>query len=225
MQKGFRYTSQKHNDALLALGNVRIGTLHDFRRTEHKWGIADSNEGTKTVSHFIPHVTDKHEGSIHLKAIKQFNAIDISGATNVTISNVELVQRFNHPDCFVHCLSASFSTEVLQQFEGADSCAEIHDLQGFYQRLTETLNLHWPVRLLSISKVFYMRREENWNGRDWGVHPALIKEAKFSRQVEIRAIWQPRIAAHISPIILNDIELVRFCSARELPGPISHFDR
>lgn len=217
MPSAFRYSGQKYNDALLALGNVRIGTLHDFRKTEHKQGIADVNEGKKRVSHHIPYATDKDVGSIHLDALKTFRAIDLGGATNVVLENISVSQEFDHPDCFVHCTSVKYSFDVLRQFGGADSCVEISDLAGFYQRLTETLNSIVPVQFLTLSQVQYMKRHEDWNGRDWGVHPALIKEPEFIRQVELRAIWIPKFSGNISPIVINDTDLLRFCRARETP--------
>lgn len=217
MPSAFRYSGQKYNDALLALGNVRIGTLHDFRRTEHKQGIADVNEGKKRVSHHIPYATDKDVGSIHLDALKKFRAIDLGGATNVILENISVSQEFDHPDCFVHCTSVKYSSDVLRQFDGADSCVEISDLAGFYKRLTETLNSIVPVQFLTLSQVQYMKRHEDWNGRNWGVHPALIKEPEFIRQVELRAIWIPKFSGVISPIVINDTGLLRFCRAREAP--------
>ena len=217
MQAAFRYSSTKHNNNLLALGNIRIGTLHDFRRIEHKKGIADVNEGVKTVSHYIPYATDKDVGSIHLDAIKQYNSVRIEHCTRVVLRDVYMSDRFDHPNCFIHCVSADYSNSVLRQFEGADSCVEITDLAGFYRRLTETLGMHTPVKLLSVSRVSYMDRHESWNGRDWGVHPALIKEPEFSKQVEIRAIWVPEVEGVISPVVINDIGLIRFCKLRENP--------
>lgn len=217
MPTAFRYSDKKYNDALMALGNIRIGTLHDFRKTEHKKGISDVNEGRKKVSHYIPHVTEKDVGSIHWEALSKFGAIQIEGGENINIIDASLAQEFNHPDCFVHCTSADYSSQVLQQFEGADSCVEIIDLIGFYRRLTETLNSIMPVRFLNICKVAYMQRHEKWNGKDWGVHPALIKEPEFKRQVEIRAIWLPKFSGPLAPVVINDIGLMKYCRAKAIP--------
>lgn len=49
----YRYSLQKFNSSLLNMGEIRIGTLHDFRRTEHTQGIADPKEGKKKISHNI----------------------------------------------------------------------------------------------------------------------------------------------------------------------------
>jgi len=209
MASVFRYSAVKYNDALLALGNVRIGTLHDFRKTEHKEGIFDAAEGTKFVEHHIPIVNTSDAGSIHVEALRQFNGVKIGRGAHV--ENFTLCQTFDVPDFFIHCTSFEFSRRVMRQFEGAESCVEIFDVNGFYQRLTETLNFNFPVRLLTIEKIQYKERSEVWNGRNWGAHPAIIKEPKFSMQVEVRAIWVPRISDPISPVIINDIGLTNFC--------------
>lgn len=213
----FRYSSKKYNDALLALGNVRIGTLHDFRRDEHKKGIADVNEGKKKVSHHIPYANSQEGDSIHITALKEFGVIDLQSGINAVFDNCSMEQEFNHPDCFVHCASFQYSFQAMSQFEGADSCVEIPDAVALYQRLTQTLHSIVPVRFQTLTKVRYMERYEDWNGRDWGVHPALIKEPIFTPQVEVRAIWAPMFSGEISPIVINDIGLLQFCKSRPVP--------
>ncbi|POP84426.1 hypothetical protein CXB38_03890 [Pseudomonas syringae] len=219
MQSGYRYSGIRHNAALLALGNVRIGTLHDFRRVEHLSGISDLNEGKKSVSHHVKYARNDKHHSKHFKAMRQFGLLEVHGGGDAHISNVLMVQEFDHPDCFVHCMSSELSKEVMHEFGGADSCLEIKDVSAFYERLTQTLNLHVRVRLLTVSKVSYLPRDEIWNGKDWGVHPALMKEKKFSKQREVRAIWAPDPGQIIAPIIINDIGLLQFCRARSLDEP------
>jgi len=99
----------------------------------------------------------------------------------------------------------------MREFEGADSCYEISDPNKFYRVLTETLNSIVPVVFRGFHEVIYQARKEQWNGRDWGHHPALIKETKFSNQSEIRAIWQPRSGQPIQPIIIANYRLIEAC--------------
>ncbi|MGX1087458.1 hypothetical protein [Pseudomonas sp. AP3_22 TE3818] len=220
MQSVFRYSGQKYNDALLALGNVRVGTLHDFRNIEHKKGIADAKEGLKWVEHHIPHATNR-DGNIHSAAIEAFGFFGNPGGGLMEFKNCNFVQQFNHPDCFIHCTSADYLRSTMDEFEGADSCVEIADVAGFYRRLTESLNKIVPVQLLTVAKVTYMERREDWNGRNWGTYPALIKEPEFSRQGEIRAIWGPKRDSVIKPLVLNDIGLISFCRAVGVPPGVA----
>ncbi|MFJ7787699.1 hypothetical protein [Pseudomonas sp. NPDC096925] len=217
MTSFYRYSAKKYNDALLALGNVRIGTLHDFRNEEHKKGIADVNEGKKTVSHIIKYANSDDGPSIHFDAIEKFGAIGRNKDSSILLENVHLSRDFSFPDCYIHCASQLYSSETMAQFEGSDSCVEIFDVLGFYNRLTETLGTVQPVRLHTVQKVFYMEREERWDGKTWGVHPALIKEPVFSPQVEVRAIWIPVLAGNISPVVINDVGLIRYCRSKKIP--------
>lgn len=217
MASFYRYSGKKYNDALLALGNVRIGTLHDFRREEHKKGIADPNEGKKTVNHVIKYANSNDGHSIHFDAIERFGAIRAGKGTNIILENVHLSREFNYPDCFLHCSSFEYSSKAMSQFDGADSCVELFDVNGFYGRLTEAISSVCPVQLVVVQKVVYMERVEQWDGATWGVHPALIKEPIFSPQVEVRAIWQPRFTGAIEPVVINDVGLVRFCRSVPLP--------
>lgn len=216
MKRAFRYAPRKYSDSLLALGNVRIGTLHDFRRSEHKRGIADANEGKKVVVHHTPFVTTEDEGSIHLRAFKEFGAIDIGDSHGCTFKDITVQKTFDMPDCFVHCISSKLSVDVMREFEGADSCLEITRPIEFYERLTRTLSSIVPVSLYCISDVKYRTREELWNGNDWGHHPALIKESEFSDQYEVRAIWIPRFNGVIAPVVVNDVELIKYLEPREV---------
>jgi len=53
----YRYSNSKFSNILTVLGGIRVGTLHDFRNSEHKKGIADPLEGKKTVVHRIMNET------------------------------------------------------------------------------------------------------------------------------------------------------------------------
>jgi hypothetical protein len=115
---------------------------------------------------------------------------------------LEEVSIFSGPD---------HSKETMSQFEGADSCAEVVEIESFYRVLTDTLNSLAPVIFRGIHEVIYQNREEYWNGQNWGRHPAMIKETKFKKQGELRAIWEPQSNQLISPVILGNYRLGAFC--------------
>ena len=214
----YRYSSQKYNASLLSLGIIRVGTLYDFRLTEHKKGIANSQEGKKEVSHhieklFVTNPNDPNiKDDIDFRSLEQFNAVRFSGnANNNSFHNITVAKSFNVPDCFILCTSKTCSTSTMNQFEGADSCVEIFDIKSFYRLLTDILNSVTPVIFQGIREVIYQNRDEHWNGQDWGCHPALIKETNFKKQCEIRAIWQPICKQPIVPVIIGDFRLGAFC--------------
>jgi hypothetical protein len=152
------------------------------------------------------------KSNIHMRAMGAFRAIEFGdGAKNTTFVNVTFGRRFEAPDCFILCTSKICSQETMDQFENADSCVEIAEIESFYKILTHALNSITPVFFRGIYEVLYQDREEDWNGQDWGHHPAMIKETKFRKQCELRAIWQPKFSKSIEPIITGDYRLGAFC--------------
>jgi hypothetical protein len=107
----YRYSPQRYNSSLLTMGVIRVGTLHDFRRTEHNKGIADPQEGKKIVSHRIDqlHISDTEDpnikSNIDVRALEAFRAIKMSNSKNITFRNVTVCQSFDEPDCFILCTS------------------------------------------------------------------------------------------------------------------------
>ena len=119
----YRYSPKKFNDNLFVMGGIRIGTLHDFRNTEHKAGISDPKEGTKTVSHQIGKldIEDSSDTSRNNKkdidSLSAFNAISLGeNCKNITISNVSVSKVFNEPDVFILCVSKHLSKKTMNQF-------------------------------------------------------------------------------------------------------------
>jgi hypothetical protein len=212
----YRYSLQEYNSLLITLGIIRIGTLYDFRRMEHRQGVVDTQEGQKNISHHIDylHVADPNnldiKSNINMQALEKLGGIKVTGKNN-TFVNIETTKNFNVNDCFIFCTSMTCSRETMQQFEGADSCIEIVNVDLFHNILTDTLNRIYPVVFQSIYKIIYQDREEPWNGRDWGNYPALIKEPKFEKQNEFRAIWKPIGNQPISPIITGNYRLGTCC--------------
>ncbi|MEH6628308.1 MAG: hypothetical protein V7739_17835, partial [Motiliproteus sp.] len=145
----YRYSAKPYNDSLLKMGVLRIGTLHDFRRSEHKKGIADPQEGKKTVSHHIEEFrgSDGAEQPADLKSLTEFNIIggDVKGAENAVFKNVLLRKKIDHPDCFIFCTSAFCFRSTMLQFEDADSCVLIKNQIGFFNSLSYALNSITPV--------------------------------------------------------------------------------
>ena len=213
----YRYSSKKFNSQLLALGIIRIGTLYDFRKSEHKKGISDCQEGKKVVAHTIEdlHVEDPKDhvcqDSKDFKSIEAFRYLKITGK-NVTLNNVTFSKSLDSQNIFILCTSKICSRDTMMQFDEADSCLQIIHQNDFYNLLTETLNSIRTVEFKGCFEVKYQSREEAWNGKDWGTHSAVIKDPLFKKQAEIRAIWVPlSTEPPIEPIIIGNFRLGSFC--------------
>ena len=213
----FKYAASRYNALLVTMGCLRIGTLYDYRRAEHRRGIADPTEGKKRVAHHVSslHIADSNDPSVRqskdLRALEAFRALRIENSKNVRIENVSVSQQFDTPDCFVYCLSSTNSALMYGEFEGIDSCVEVIDPHSFFQHVSVSLNAITRVAFQGIHRVTYTSREQRWNGVDWGTHPALLKESTFQSQAELRAIWTPVFENLLEPTIIGNSRLPSYC--------------
>ena len=142
------------------MGGIRIGTLHDFRKAEHKSGIADPQEGKKNVIHHIDKAIVNNTDDLHGRAAKEFNIVNLGkGNASVSFTDCTFSKSFDEPDCFILCFSSEKSKKVMAEFEGADSCIEITNPDIFLQQLTDTLNLFTPVIFRGVHKVIYQNKD------------------------------------------------------------------
>lgn len=212
----YKYGEKKYGDLLLSEGSVRIGTLYDFRRSEHKAGVADAAEGIKTMSHGIDYYNSDSPNFLDQTAIDNFGIFNSGGAENVTIQGVGLQRDVYSSDCFIHCTAHTLSKDVMSQFEGADTCVEIFRRAEFYKRLTEILNAITPVHYYGNHRITYSNKIDVWDGQGWGKNPALLKGNAYSSQCEVRAIWIPKIAKKIEPKNIADKSLIKYCRSIEV---------
>ena len=209
----YRYSPKKYASSLLAMGSIRIGTLHDFRRSEHKKGIADAMEGKKEIHHYIENrvIENSDQADIDSEAIKYFKQFKVTGDCELRIRKMKIEQEINIFDCFILCSSSRLSKETMNEFEGADACVRIHDSALFYEQITQALSLITPVFFKGVKAVKYQNKTEKWNGEDFGSNPLFIKDQKFNRQCEIRAVWTAREGVNIEPVILTSYQIGEAC--------------
>lgn len=204
----YRYSEKRWNDDLLTRGSLRIGTLHDYRNSEHKPGVQDAEEGMKWVHHHFDNWDSSKEvpgaPSLHARANEVFNVF----GGDIICENVQVVTRFNQPNCFVHCTSHKLDKNVMTQFEKADSCLHIYDYKKFYQALTVAINKVRPVRWGGVNLVTYQDRVQPFNGVDTGIPAWWVKGTEFSPQFEVRAIWHPLDNEPIDWFVIEVPELV-----------------
>lgn len=190
----YRYARRRYNDALVSRGEIRIGTLHDFRRSEHGRGIADGSEGRKTVTnHVRDYVIADSRQDERVQELRMFG-VNVAGE-NITIRNSNFSNSISAPNAFILCASSRNDAATRAQFEGAETCVEISDPEEFARTLTPCLSASRPVHFLGWHPVRYQPRAETFNGRNLGLAPELIKDPAYSRQYEWRAIWRPDPAA------------------------------
>lgn len=216
MSSIYKYGERVWSDLLMSDGSVRIGTLHDYRESEHKRGISDPTEGKKSIHHAVEYYNSSYPVGINHAAVENISPFRSNGFDDCIISGINFVREFSADDCFIHCASYVLSTEVMAQFDRADSCVEIIRPSAFYKRLTEIINRNTSVHFYGLRRVIYANRNEAFNGRDFGVRPDLIKDPEFSPQYEVRAIWIPKVKKRIKPFSIQDKSLRKFCREVEV---------
>jgi hypothetical protein len=207
--KFYRYSQQRHTDSLLASGQIRIGTLHDFRSSEHKRGVADPMEGRKQIFHHVSRGTPGGS-SIDDRSVDFFGMVEIINSTGCSVRDSSFTMDLETSDCFILCGSLEHSRSVAEQFDDADSCVEILDIRRFSDALSERLAKDFPIDSVRVCPITYIDKKENWNGIDRGLNPAILKEREFEGQKEFRIIWELSEPVSITPIILYEPKLLKY---------------
>ena len=214
----YKYMEKQYADGLIAKGSIRVGTLHDFRSSEHKKGIADLYEGRKAIHHPIKkHVITAKSlaagGDPLTRMLHQTGAVRMSGNARIELEGVPFTANLNQPDLYILCVSSAKSQQAMSQFGAADTCIEIVELDKFFHYLSQAIaaKVGGQIQYQGCQKVVYRERSEAWNGSDLGVPPHLIKDPTFAPQDEIRAIWMPMGNRPIKPEIIEDSRLSKLC--------------
>ena len=196
-------------------GYIRIGTLHDFRRTEHAEGISDPKEGKKSISHLIDKLAinqanwEAQQSNPDLLALEKLGNERIEKVGSFVMMGVTVQSEIDSHDCFIYCLSHKYSADMYSLFDDTDTCLEITDPDNFFASITDELKKIHPLNFSGVSKVSYQKRNEKWNGSDLGSDPILIKEDMpcYRDQKELRAVWKTPPGLPISDefIICKDL--------------------
>ena len=206
----YRYQSKHHNDGLLNKGNLRVGTLYGFRKSEHKRGIADALEGQKRVFHRMKSFCSNYFDPVGRQALRDFGVANVDGVKDFRVSNITFERIIEVRDCFIFCMSSELSLSMYQYFEGAESCVFIENPRSFFWRLTYSINQITAVEFKGLFPVVYTDEAEPWNCTSWGEAPVNRKTSEFCAQREVRAVWMPKNDGEITPIIVNDKKLRRY---------------
>ena len=185
-------------------GEVKIGTLHGFRRLE---GVdvarGDSMEG-------LHYSTFDNTGNIATFSEKTYPSIlnemmhfDFSKGGALTIQGGKFRSHQWVRNCFIFSVSELRATFLAKAFD-TDRCLELLDPEVFAKTVCDHLDarLAEGIEQFGLWRVDYgpLERLHNTEKR-W---PASYKDDKFSYQKEWRFIWIPRAQIDIQPVVLRD---------------------
>jgi hypothetical protein len=200
----YKFLRPDHADGLLRRGAVRIGTLYEFRREEeHGTEIGDAGEGIASRMLFTSGAkvwSDRTQPKFSRSFVKIGPGID------VTFENCHFVQREQSPDCWLYCVSTSFSEAMLER-SPYSACVRIDFPRHFFRALSRVVR---PAAFLGVHACQYEGRAFM---HDHGpLSPALLKDPVHAYQCEARAIWQPSGEQPIAPILCDVPSLIGSCT-------------
>lgn len=202
----FKFSKKNHIENFLSKGQIRIGSLFEYRDHEkYKGKILDTDEGRKQISVYFENVTFKDEDGKKLSSL----GFEVGKGANVKLSNTTFSFKLDSPNCYIYSTSAVFSTETLIQAvsDGYDSCALIVNPDDFFSDIN---NMFKKGKALGYFPCLYGDRDIilNWDtDKDYikilEIVPAsIIKPVSLQVQKEVRGIWLP-YAKSIEPEIIE----------------------
>jgi hypothetical protein len=216
----YKYLSEKYAASMLEKGNIRLGTLYEYRTSENEQ-VRDEGEGTFTTQQLLSDQTSENRVPSGLLAGEPY--IDAEGTNPSAIYYAQI------PNRNIYCTTMEGSAEVMKQFE-AEACLEIMDVNKFFQEVLNELSrqklFHGHA---AIKECLYTGRTLDYNElyvesysadhylntpadklqaeKKAGVAHALgywVKDPFYTPQKEMRTVYIPKDQnQEIKPIIIN----------------------
>lgn len=202
----YKIMQAERAQALIEKGELRIGTLYDFRKIEeHGKVVGDRLEGIKgyhrTINETITPETEWYDPLVN----RMINISPDSKAT-VIIDNCKIVEKEIHSkDCYVFCMTAVPQFDALEGY--GDTCVEILDIWSFLCAISQKLG-----DKAELDGYYYCVYGPRFTetGTENNVHPALIKYHSRKEEKEVRALWRTNEEA-IEPEILQIDGIGQYC--------------
>ena len=180
----FKYLPEKYAMSLVHNGELRIGTLFDYRKTEeYGENIGDSDEGICfEYSHDQNIKTGDDSNPLERQAIK-------AGPGMVMHNNYVERKRIS-PNVYLYCASSTHNPKILSKLnqdcpaDKYDTCVLISQPKKFVDAITQTLS---DIATF-VDSICCIYRDRNIHYSENQLHPAIVKDPKYAYQKEVRFI-------------------------------------
>jgi hypothetical protein len=201
----FKYMKPKWADKLCATGLIRIGTLYDYRRTEHLAAVADAGEGQDPMVLSYTGVVPAAERQPGI--IRQI----FSNAEGLQLDRVAFEAPRNSDDCYVLSVGLEYSDRTLAEFGGA--CVRIRGFSKFAGLIHKAIWKHHRGGILeqAFGMCAYREKGREYSEHDFNIHPAWIKNQDYAWQNEARVLWRMKDASALIPLNLTIPRLAKHC--------------
>ena len=128
--KAYKYIKKEFVKGMVKAGQIRVGTIYEYRGNYENIEIGDANEGSITARNYVDDlkITDPNALPEYLKGAIGFDPS--LKEVNVRIRNTQIFQVFNYPDAYIYCVTLKPSRKIMLDF-GCDACVEISDIRAF----------------------------------------------------------------------------------------------
>lgn len=191
----YRHMESPYAVKLLEHGELRIGTLYNFRKEEdHGSQIGDAEEGRYRL------LVDAARGSDLPTPLREKTAGVLDGAH---VCNINL--EANSEDCHVLCFSLSSDPSVTAGFN-YDVSLEVVDFRMLSSTVAQLLAEHYGQHCrVKAATCIYLPRESHYSQFE-DVDPTFVKPLEYRAQMEFRAAFC-LANADVAPILLRDARL------------------
>jgi hypothetical protein len=204
----YKYLDAKHADSMITQGSVKIGTLSEYRASEHR-ERGDAHEGELTLQS----PSGRHVyGGNQLPPLLRNPGINIGPGALGTDGLGAVTVTSKVPDLFVYCATESFDAENASRF--GDGCERIDRPEEFVLALDASLRAAVQAGVLSAprwGRCVYEDRQHNWEREDL---PAawLLKPKDYQGQREIRVCWHIQPPQPLESIVLKVPSIIPYCT-------------
>lgn len=200
----YKYLRRNHAEQLISKGVFRIGTLFEFRDIEtHGTEIGDSSEGTKSTLY-------SPEGETWTKGNQPEwgeNFVKLGEGSQVSFHGCLMEQEQTSQDYYIYSTTKIFDQNALADF-GYDACIIIHHPQKFFNALSRCFR--HTGKFFGVFNCQYVNRRQ-WHEQQNAIHPAILKDPQYEKQVEVRCMWEPQ-KSKVEAKIIRCPKAAKYCS-------------
>jgi hypothetical protein len=217
----YKFVKDEHMEQLFETGVIRLGTLHQFRKTEELGeNQGDAAEGINAVVQKTGRLSSVEPGSFASKFLS------LSGGT---VDDCMLIEQRHSENGYIFCGSHTFTEHSLHEWaekEGLTSCYEIFDPLGFQQAISRAIFDKGV--FVKDAKIIYVDGDIDSESALRHVAPTFIKQRRYEWQTEYRWAWELRKGnTDPTPEFISIPNAHRYCRrlARLQDGRVEYFPR
>lgn len=206
-----KYMEMRFARQFVDKGEMRIGTLHDYRSGEEleEAGQVDKFDGVGRSDYTLTGEFDKDTLPTAYHSIFKLNTPP--GTPGIIIENCSIASTVNTPNCYIYCTSFPMSQPCQAISAHTDTMVEIIDPKGLARAIGTAFG---DVRLRRIAPIDYTGPDLPLYYDRWDA--AFRKRPKYYPQQEVRMLWT-------SPAKSLEPRLIRIKNTKDFIGRVIKF--